>query len=221
MDNRDKIQQYFEREHVDFDASYSNPKGLKDIVRRASYWYGKKAIEGRLTALINLVGDDIKDKDILEVGYGPGYYSIGLAKKGAKITGIDYAKSMADIAKSNAKKANVEIDFKVADFLADDIDGDFDYVFATGVIEYIEPSQQELFLKKMTAVSNDIVIVSFPKRYVAHAFIREIWLRVIKKIRISFFVNKDISRLSSACGLKEIDRIDVGILWVIKFKKSK
>lgn len=54
MNNRDKIREYFEKEHADFDASYSNPQKLKDIVRRLAYWYSKKPIEGRLTALLDL-----------------------------------------------------------------------------------------------------------------------------------------------------------------------
>jgi len=80
MSNRDKIQQYFEKEHEDFNASYVDPGKLKDIVRRMAYWYSKKPIEGRLNALVSLVGNNIKDKKILEVGPVPGKYSIALSK---------------------------------------------------------------------------------------------------------------------------------------------
>lgn len=219
MKNSDKIREYFEKDGADFNASYSNPQKIKDIVRRLSYWYSKKPIEGRLTALLDLIGNNIKNVKILEVGCGPGFYSIRLAEKGAKITGIDYSKGMVDIAKYNAQQAGVEVNFKMADFLKVELGTTFDYVFATGVIEYIEPSQQPAFLQKMTDLSNSIVIISFPKKYVLHALIRTIWLRFFKKIKISFFLEKDISYLSSICGLREIERRDIGILWVIKFKK--
>lgn len=218
--NRNKTQKYFEREHADFDATYShNPGKIKDFVRWAQYRYGKKHIKGRLQALVDLVGDNIQNSKILEVGFGPGYYSIELAKKGAKVTGIDYSKGMVEVAKHNARKDNLDIDFKESDVFDLHSNAAYECVFATGVIEYVERSEHERFLKKLRDLSNNIVIVSFPKRYVLHAFIRFIWLRFLKGFRISYFIENDITRLATNCGLQEIDRRDVGILWVIKFKK--
>lgn len=219
VSNRDKIQTYFEKEHADFDATYSNPRNIKDFVRWAQYWYGKKPIKGRLNALVDLIGDGIKDVEILEVGSGPGYYSIELAKKGARVTGIDYANNMVDIARENARREGIRIDFRSADIFNFDAGITYNYVFATGVIEYIERPDHEKFIRRLSALSNDYVIVSFPKRYVLHAFIRYIWLRFLKGFRISYFVNKEISRIASNSGLREVNRKDVGILWVIKFKK--
>ena len=219
--NSDRIKEYFERESGDFDASYTDPRELKDIVRRISYWYSKKPIEGRLTALLDLIGDDAKNANILEVGSGPGLYSIRLAQRGARVTGIDYSRGMIEAAKNNARNARVEVDFKVADFLNAELGAASDYVFATGVIEYVEPVKQKAFLQKMASASNRFVIVSFPKKYNLHALIRMFWLRFAKKFSITFFTEKDISDFSSACGLEEVQRRDIGILWVIKFKKVK
>ena len=70
---------------------------------------------------------------------------------------------------------------------------------------------------KMVAMSSNSIIVSFPKKYILHALIRKIWLNVFKRIKVVFFNEGDIKKLTS--GLREIDRMDVGILWVIKFAK--
>jgi ubiquinone/menaquinone biosynthesis C-methylase UbiE len=50
---------------------------------------------------------------ILEIAPGPGYLSIELAQLGNyKVTGLDISKTFVEIARKNAKKADVEIDFR-------------------------------------------------------------------------------------------------------------
>jgi 2-polyprenyl-3-methyl-5-hydroxy-6-metoxy-1,4-benzoquinol methylase len=215
----DKTHEYFNREAKDFDASYRNPRSIKDFLRRISYFYNKKAIEGRLEALLSLIDMDIEGKKILEVGCGPGIYSIRLAQQGAIVTAIDYSQTMLDIASANAITSNVSIHFVLGDFFDFHSDDKFDYVFATGVIDYIQPSRSRAFLRHMADLSNDFVIVSFPKKYVLHAVIRKWWLNLIKRIPVTFFNNNSIQVLASTCGLEEMERKDVGILWVVKFRK--
>lgn len=214
-----KAREYFEKEYKDFNSSYKQPRELKDIIRKLSFRFNKKALDGRLTALLDLAGENVKDKNMLDVGCGPGFYSIELARKGAKVTGLDYSKGMISAAQRNASEAGVDIDFKHGDYLEEEGIPAFDCVFATGVIEYIDPQEQKNFIRKMANASKDAVIVSFPKKHILHAFVRNIWLRVFKKLKISFFSNKDIAKITQ--GLKEIDRRDVGILWVIKFKGAQ
>jgi ubiquinone/menaquinone biosynthesis C-methylase UbiE len=51
--------------------------------------------------------------NILEVAPGPGYFAIELAKLGDyRITGLDISKTFVEIARANAAKANVEVDFR-------------------------------------------------------------------------------------------------------------
>jgi 2-polyprenyl-3-methyl-5-hydroxy-6-metoxy-1,4-benzoquinol methylase len=220
MIRNDKTHEYFNREAKDFDASYKNSKGLKDFIRRISYFYNKEAIAGRLEALLSLIGEDLKGKKIFEVGCGPGIYSIRLAQQGAIVTANDYAQTMIDIATANAKANKVEIDFISGDFFDFHPNHPFDTVFATGVIDYIHPTRSLAFLKHMSDLSNHFVIVSFPKKYSLHALVRKLWLTWIKRIPVTFFSNQEIERAASACRLKEVERKDVGILWVVKFRKG-
>lgn len=218
---QNKTQQYFEKEFSDFDASYKEGRGIKDIIRRLAYTYNKKAIKDRLNALLTLVGDKIHNLKILEIGCGPGVYSIELAKKGAAVTALDYSGGMIEAAKKNALNHNVSINFILNDFFSWNTNSTYDYIFATGVIEYIEPIQQLQFLRKMASLSNDYVIISFPKKFVLHAILRWVWLVFFKRVKVSFFSNKKISFLSKQAGFMETDRIDIGILWVIKFCKGQ
>lgn len=51
---------------------------------------------------------------VLEVAPGPGYFAIELAKLGNyEITGLDISKTFIEIARANAAKANVKVDFRV------------------------------------------------------------------------------------------------------------
>src|SRR5438445_9855738 len=64
----------------------------------------------------------IAGKTVLDIGCGPGHYSVALAKNGAaKIFGIDFADEMISIAARNAQSSNVQdkCEFARVDFLAD------------------------------------------------------------------------------------------------------
>lgn len=53
------------------------------------------------------------ESSILEVAPGPGYFAIELAKLGNyKITGLDISQTFVEIARANAAKENVSVDFR-------------------------------------------------------------------------------------------------------------
>jgi len=67
---------------------------------------------------------------VLEIAPGPGYLAIELAKLGAyQITGLDISKSFVRIATENARKAGLDIQFRLGDAHA--------LPFATGSLDFI------------------------------------------------------------------------------------
>ncbi|MBT3324557.1 class I SAM-dependent methyltransferase [archaeon] len=52
--------------------------------------------------VLKLLGD-LKNKKVLDLACGNGYFSKILAKKNAKVTGVDYSKDLISIAKENSK----------------------------------------------------------------------------------------------------------------------
>lgn len=94
------------------------PKGYKGLGMegRVAKWYATntrkdldefKALAKRVSA--NLAAG----ASVLEVAPGPGYFSIELAKLGKyKITGIDISKTFVELARTNAREDNVEVDFQ-------------------------------------------------------------------------------------------------------------
>ena len=78
-------------------------------------WYAKNG--GRVSeqkALVKKIKDALPaGGNVLEVAPGPGYLAIELASSGIyKVTGLEISKTFIEIAQNNAKKANVDIQFR-------------------------------------------------------------------------------------------------------------
>jgi ubiquinone/menaquinone biosynthesis C-methylase UbiE len=87
--------------------------GMNGAVAR---WYAgltKKSMED-FKALARRTADQIPaGASVLEVAPGPGYFAIELAKLGNfQVTGLDISETFVDIARENAAKAGVRVDFR-------------------------------------------------------------------------------------------------------------
>jgi ubiquinone/menaquinone biosynthesis C-methylase UbiE len=79
-------------------------------------WYAnltKKALDDFKTLARQVAEQLPPSADVLEVAPGPGYFAIELAKLGGyRITGVDISETFVEIARTNAFRANVEVDFR-------------------------------------------------------------------------------------------------------------
>jgi SAM-dependent methyltransferase len=81
--------------------------------------------------------DGYRGRDVLEVGCGAGVDLARFAKGGARVTGVDLARSAIDLARTNFAQQGLAGEFHVAD--GEDLpfpDGRFDLVYAHGVVQY-------------------------------------------------------------------------------------
>jgi SAM-dependent methyltransferase len=62
----------------------------------------------------------------LDLGCGPGLYTIRLARRGLKVTGIDFSLNSLDYARLQARQENLSIDYILQDYLTLDYDSVFD-----------------------------------------------------------------------------------------------
>lgn len=99
-----------EKENVEKLWSYSS-KGYSNIIKDELNSF-------RPEVWINLIQEQVGNKrslNVLDVGTGPGFFSIILSQKNHNVTGIDCTKNMIEEARNNAKIAGVKPTFMVMD----------------------------------------------------------------------------------------------------------
>jgi SAM-dependent methyltransferase len=132
----DRTSEFFNRYAVDFDSIYGNDnKALERIANRlfrhAMLVRYQKTIAGCQPAA---------GRSVIDVGCGPGHYSITLARQGAdKVLGLDFAPGMLKIARDRAAFAGVaeRCSFELGDFLTYSLPEPFDYAIVMGFMDYV------------------------------------------------------------------------------------
>ena len=106
--------------------------------------------------------------NLLDVGCGGGLLCEPFARLGAKVTGIDASKNNIEVAKTHAKKTNLNINY--LNKLPEDMTGaKYDVVLCMEVIEHVE--NVDLFVESCTKLLNKNGIIFFstinrnPKSY--------------------------------------------------------
>ncbi|MFP4328101.1 MAG: SAM-dependent methyltransferase [Paracoccaceae bacterium] len=86
----------------------------------------------------------------LSVADGEGRNSVFMARKGLRVTALEYAPSAIAKAGRLAAAAGVEVDFREADVLADDWGGPYDLLAAI-FIQFVGPEGRDLLFARMGA----------------------------------------------------------------------
>ena len=138
----DRTSEFFDRYAVDFDSIYGNDnKALERVAnrlfRRAMLVRYQKTIAGC---------QPVAGKSVIDIGCGPGHYSITLARQGAnKVLGLDFAPGMLKIARERAQVAGVaeRCNFALGDFLTYPLPTPFDYAIVMGFMDYVQRSARD------------------------------------------------------------------------------
>ncbi len=128
-------------EHFDFKARYAEGEIPWD--------------SGRIsTELVRILdAGALKGRTALEIGCGTGLNAIELARRGFQVTAVDLVEQPITEARERAKKANVAIDFRVADVLKDDLGGPYDVLFDRGVYHVLRQIDLTGFQKVLEKVT--------------------------------------------------------------------
>jgi SAM-dependent methyltransferase len=159
--------------------------------------------------------EPVANRNFLDVGCGNGLYSLELARRGAaKVVGIDIAEVMVELCKRSSVAENLDgrCTFIQTDLLAYDAESRFDVSFGIGLFDYIrEPLP---VLRKMRELSDDKVIMSFPRYWTWRAPIRKARLS-IKGCDVVFYTAARIKKLMEAAGFSRHTLTKVGKLYCV------
>ena len=142
----DRASEFFDRYARDFNAIYGNENTLVNTVVNHLF---RKDMRVRHDATIDGCRP-VEGKSILDIGSGPGHYSVALAQMGAaRCFGVDFADGMIDVAKRNAELGGVssKCEFVYGDFLTVPIEGKYD--FAILCLLYTSPSPRDRTRSRM------------------------------------------------------------------------
>jgi SAM-dependent methyltransferase len=155
----ERTQDFFHQYANDFDAIYSTGGGVVDGVINRVF---RKSM--RLRFLKSMEGcQPVDGASVLDVGCGPGHYSITLAQRGAaRVVGLDFADGMIELASRHARQAGVgeRCSFRTGDFLEFQSSQPFDYVVVMGFMDYM-PDPRRIVAKVLSLTSRR-AFFSFP-----------------------------------------------------------
>jgi len=208
MSRKDTQRLYWEEHTNEFDAIYTHEKSgfsnlLDRIFRKDMYQRFEYTLEK---------SEPIAGRTFLDVGCGPGHYSLALAKKGAgSVTGIDYSKKMIKLANERLAQEKLEANcrFLVEDISEYDPQSKFDVSIAMGLFDYIRDPLP--ILKRMHALTTDRMILSFPRLYTWRAPVRKVRLG-IRNLEVYFYSKKRLVSIFESTGFKNYEIIKMGKL---------
>lgn len=157
--SNERTSQFFDRYAQDFSAIYGNKNTLvnsvvNQVFRRSMRLRYEKTIAGCFP---------IEGKTVLDIGCGPGHYSVELARRGAaKVHGVDFAEGMIDLSKRHAKDAGVEgrTQFELKDFFAFPEGTKYDYTIVMGFMDYMADPRK--VVEKVISLTSSRAFFSFP-----------------------------------------------------------
>lgn len=151
------------------DTLWQNWSGLDEVVKTGAPYQRFRNQEAFILGMHNLASLKVKDvikaiglkgvKTALDLGGGPGTYSIEMAKRGVEVTLFDYPETIK-IARRIIKKEGIKgINFIEGDFMSasggDDIGKGYDLIFISQVLHaYSEKDNLQVLRKCKKALNN-------------------------------------------------------------------
>lgn len=147
-----RLAEYWSRIAPEFDAIYT---GKKNPISRALDRWLRKDIYQRYDWVMRKA-NEIQPATVCDVGCGSGRFVSSLAKRGAQVTGVDFAPQMLDLARDLTKSDGVSdrCRFVLSDILDWKTTERFDMVIAIGFWDYVaDPMPRLNVIRKMTGRS--------------------------------------------------------------------
>jgi 2-polyprenyl-3-methyl-5-hydroxy-6-metoxy-1,4-benzoquinol methylase len=173
-DEVQQIAQYWNDIAHDFDSIYTGEKN--PIARGMDKWL-RRDIYQRFEWVMKEAGD-VRGMKICDVGCGSGRFVTSLAKRGAQVTGVDFAPEMLKIGAQLAEKEGVadRCKFVLSDVLDWKTQEKFDLVIAIGFWDYVaDPLPRLKVIRQLTTTT---FLSAWPRAATLRAAVRSVRLKV-------------------------------------------
>jgi SAM-dependent methyltransferase len=211
VDETRRIADYWDQIAPRFDAIYSGKKNkfarmLDRVFRRDMYqrfdWVMRKS-------------GDVCGRSICDVGCGSGRFVSALARRGAMVTGLDFAPAMLQLAQQLVEQDGVasRCDFVLADILDWQTDRNFDEVIAIGFWDYVaEPLSR---LKVIRRISRGTFLSAWPRAGTWRMMLRKARLK-LAGCPVYFWNESQVRTLLEQAGF-EVESCEIyGQLYCVK-----
>ena len=172
-DESQQIAEYWNNIANEFDAIYTGNKN--PIARGLDRWL-RRDIYQRFEWVMSQAGD-ARGMKICDIGCGSGRFVTSLAKRGAEVTGVDFAPEMLKLGAQLAHKEGVadRCKFVLSDVLDWKTDERFDLVIAIGFWDYVaDPLPRLQVIRKLTKTT---FLSAWPRAATLRAAIRKVRLK--------------------------------------------
>jgi 2-polyprenyl-3-methyl-5-hydroxy-6-metoxy-1,4-benzoquinol methylase len=160
----------------------------------------------KVIKLINLKGVTTG----LDLGGGPGTYSMEMARRGVEVTLFDYPEAIKVAKRLIEKKKVGGVNFMSGDFMVDDIGGGYDLILVSQILHSYSEKNNLLILKKCKKALNRGGRIIIQEFYISEDRTRPIWGALFS---VNMLVNtwagrsyssKEIKRWFLEAGFKNI-----------------
>jgi 2-polyprenyl-3-methyl-5-hydroxy-6-metoxy-1,4-benzoquinol methylase len=172
-DETQQIAKYWNDIANEFDAIYTGNKG--PVARSLDRWL-RRDIYQRFEWVMNQSGD-VQGVKICDIGCGSGRFVTALAKRGAEVTGVDFAPEMLRLGAQLAEKEGVadRCKYVLSDVLDWKTDEKFDQSIAIGFWDYVaDPLPRLQVIRSLTKTT---FLSAWPRAATMRAAIRKVRLR--------------------------------------------
>jgi 2-polyprenyl-3-methyl-5-hydroxy-6-metoxy-1,4-benzoquinol methylase len=172
-DESQQIAEYWNNIASEFDAIYT---GNKNPVARALDRWLRRDIYLRFQWVMSQAGD-ARGMKICDIGCGSGRFVSSLAKRGAEVTGVDFAPEMLKLGAQLAQKEGVadRCKFVLSDVLDWRTDEQFDLVIAIGFWDYVADPLPRL--QVIRQLSKTTFLSAWPRAATFRAAVRKVRLK--------------------------------------------
>jgi 2-polyprenyl-3-methyl-5-hydroxy-6-metoxy-1,4-benzoquinol methylase len=196
----ESVRQYFNRVADDFDAIYGR-RGIGGWVDRRF----RSDMFERFRLTFELFGN-VGDKTVLDIGCGSGRYAVEFARRGARVTGIDFAPRMLELARAHAIEAGVAERCEFQQAALDELPAgqQYDVSLAIGVLDYVASPRS--FVEHMRHHTRETMALTFPSRSPLRMPLRKLRY-LIKRCPVYFYDGAQIAKIMAGFGTVEIAKI--------------